>query len=126
MSTKQANRQTSRRIMLFSVEQSRLARSGLGTAGAIATRPRRLPLRPPASGVGTCKLVYCHKLLQPTVSGLERFSNLCALSYVVQSGFFLRKKPLGRRGFGASQLENRCSPPAPAMPASAQEIATRS
>src|SRR5271157_6336890 len=39
MSTKQANRQTSRRIMLFSVEQSRLARSGLGTAGAIATRP---------------------------------------------------------------------------------------
>jgi len=42
--------------------------------------------------------------------GIERFSNRYTLARIVQGGFFLRKKPLCRIGFGVPQLENRVSP----------------
>jgi hypothetical protein len=37
----------------------------------------------------------------------ERFSNANILTGPVESGFSGGKKPLGIRGFGAQQLENR-------------------
>jgi hypothetical protein len=40
---------------------------------------------------------------------LELFSNRCSPFETVRGGFFLRKKPLGRSGFGVQQLENRYS-----------------